>query len=66
MNIKLSDKQKTVSRMLEILGYSKMAVDARKESNHEVLCRYAKIVMERAKGEHREKAVRWFGYLQMI
>ena len=66
MNIKLSDKQQTISRMLEILGYSKMAIEAKKESNHEALCRYAKIVIERAKGENREKAIRWFGYLRMI
>jgi uncharacterized protein with PIN domain len=65
MEIKLADKQRTVSKMLEILGYQKMALDAKNETRIEVLKKYAGIILERARGEQREKAERLFGYLQL-
>ena len=66
MNHKLLDQKRTVSKMLEILGYGKMAKEVQKESQVEVLRQYAKIVLEKASGEHREKALRWFGYLELV
>ena len=66
MNTKLADQKRTVSRMLEILGYGKMAKEVQKEGRVEVLRQYARIVLERARGEHREKALRWFGYLELV
>ena len=66
MNSKLADQKRTIARMLEVLGYGKMAQEVQKESRVEVLRQYAKIVLERARGEHREKALRWFGYLELV
>lgn len=61
----LKDSQNLVSRMLKILGFDRMAKDARKETRVEVLRQYAEVVMTRAKGEDLKKATRWFKFLKL-
>ena len=62
----VKDLQRALSDLLAALGFEAMAADALGETEHERLCRYARVILKASPPEKKRALVRRFVMLRLI